>query len=82
MKNDFPIKNFENFIDQVRKLGYNLLSAILVTAELVGKYIVSKPWGKHQKNETINNVHTQDFQKWGLLRYVPEKNNFQTIPEE
>lgn len=40
MKNDFPIKNFQNFIDQVRKLGYNLLSAILVTAELVGKYIV------------------------------------------
>ena len=40
MRNDFPIKNFENFIDQVRKLGYNLLSAIFVTAELVGNYIV------------------------------------------
>lgn len=40
MKNDFLIKNFENVIDQVQKLGYDLLSAILVTAELVGKYIV------------------------------------------
>ena len=40
MKNGFPIKNLEDFIDQVRKMDQILQSAILVTADLAGKYTV------------------------------------------
>ena len=36
MKNGFPIKNYEDFIDQVRKMDYILQSAILLTADLAG----------------------------------------------
>ena len=56
MKNDFPIKNFENVIDQVRKLGYDLLSAILVTAELYSypsQYWSQSPEASTRKREPL-----------------------------